>query len=47
MKRFSAALDRLKALQPQISIAWIEQNTPYQADPMAKLVEGMRKAGLG
>jgi len=41
-----AALDQLKALQPQISIAWVEQNTPYQPGPMAKLVEGMRKAGL-
>jgi adenylate cyclase len=41
-----AALDRLKELQPQISIAWVEQNTPYQPGPMAKLVEGMRKAGL-
>jgi adenylate cyclase len=41
-----AALDRLRELQPDISIAWIEQNVPYQPGPMAKFVEGMRKAGL-
>jgi adenylate cyclase len=41
-----AALDRLKDLQPDISIAWIEQNVPYQPGPMAKFLEGMRKAGL-
>jgi adenylate cyclase len=40
------ALDRLKELQPGISIAWIEQNVPYKPGPMAKLLEGMRKAGL-
>jgi TolB-like protein/class 3 adenylate cyclase len=40
------ALDRLKELQPDISIAWIEQNVPYQPSPRAKLLEGMHKAGL-
>jgi adenylate cyclase len=39
-------LDRLKELQPDISIAWIEQNVPYQPGPMAKFLEGMRLAGL-
>jgi hypothetical protein len=33
-------------LQPDISIAWIEQNVPYQPGLMAKFLEGMRKAGL-
>jgi adenylate cyclase len=41
-----AALGRLKELQPDISIAWIEQNVPYQPGPMEKFLEGMRKAGL-
>jgi adenylate cyclase len=41
-----AALDRLKELQPDISIAWIEQNIPYTPGPMVKFLEGMRKAGL-
>ncbi len=40
------ALDQLKELQPEISIAWIEQNVPYQPGQMAKFLEGMRKAGL-
>jgi hypothetical protein len=40
------ALDRLKELQPEISVAWIEQNAPWTAGPMPKYVEGMRKAGL-
>jgi tetratricopeptide (TPR) repeat protein len=41
------ALSRLKELQSSISIAWIEENVPYQPAPMALFVEGMRKAGLG
>jgi adenylate cyclase len=42
-----AALDRLKELQPDVSIAWIEQNVPYgPGRPMAKYIEGLRKAGL-
>jgi adenylate cyclase len=41
-----AALQRLKELQPNISVAWIEQNVPYTAGQMPKFLEGMRKAGL-
>jgi len=41
-----AALDRLKELQPDISIEWIAQNVPYTPGPMGKFLEGMRKAGL-
>ena len=41
-----AALARLQELQPENSIAWIEDNIPYTAAPMAKFLEGMRKAGL-
>ena len=41
-----AALERLKELQPDISIAWIEKYVPYTPGPMAKFLEGMRKAGL-
>ena len=41
-----AALDRLKELQPEISIAWLEQNSPYTHGSMTKFLEGMRKAGL-
>jgi adenylate cyclase len=41
-----AALARLQELQPENSIAWIERNIPYRPGPMAKFLEGMRKAGL-
>jgi TolB-like protein/Tfp pilus assembly protein PilF len=41
-----AALARLKELQPENSIAWIERNIPYTPGPMAKFLDGMRKAGL-
>jgi TolB-like protein/Tfp pilus assembly protein PilF len=41
-----AALDRLKELHPAISVAWIQENTPWKPGPMAKFIEGMRKAGL-
>ncbi|HYM33089.1 MAG TPA: adenylate/guanylate cyclase domain-containing protein [Candidatus Cybelea sp.] len=40
------ALARLKEWHPDLSIGWIEQNVPYTAGPMAKFLEGMRKAGL-
>jgi len=40
------ALARLKETLPDLSIAWVEQNVPYTAGPMAKFVEGLRKAGL-
>ena len=41
-----AALQRLKETHPNISIAWIEKYVPYTAEPMAKFVAGMRKAGV-
>ena len=40
------ALARLKELQPDLSIGWIERHVPYTSGSMAKFVEGMRKAGL-
>ena len=41
-----AALAKLQELQPGHSIAWIERNIPYTPGPMAKFLEGMRKAWL-
>ncbi len=41
-----AALAKLQELQPENSVAWIERNIPYTPRPMAKFLEGMRKAGL-
>jgi TolB-like protein/Flp pilus assembly protein TadD len=46
MDEARATLARMKELQPDLSIAWIEQNVPYTASAMAKFVEGMRMAGL-
>ena len=40
------ALQRLRELQPNISIAWCEQYVPYTSDQMPKFLEGLRKAGL-
>ena len=39
-------LARLKGFQPDISIAWIEQNVPYTPAAMVKYLEGWRKVGL-
>jgi TolB-like protein/Tfp pilus assembly protein PilF len=41
-----AALARLQELHSENSIAWIERNVPYTPGPMAKFLEGFRKAGL-
>ena len=41
-----AAMNQLRQLQPGISIDWIKQSVPYTARPMARFLEGMRKAGL-
>ena len=40
------ALQHLNELMPNISIAWCEQHVPYAPAPMAKFLDGMRKAGL-
>jgi TolB-like protein len=40
------ALDRLRELQPDVSLAWIERNVPYTQSMMPKFLAGMRKAGL-
>jgi TolB-like protein len=41
-----AALKELRQMQPNLSIAWIEQSVPYTREPMAHFLEGVRKAGL-
>ena len=40
------ALQYLRELMPNISIAWCEQHVPYAPGPMAKFLDGLRKAGL-
>jgi adenylate cyclase len=42
----SAAMAKLRKLQPNISIAWIEQYVPYTSRAMPHFLDGMRKAGL-
>ncbi len=36
----------LRTMQPNLSIAWIEQHVPYTARAMPHFIDGMRKAGL-
>ncbi len=40
------AVARLRELQPNISIAWLEEHVPLTPLAMAHYLEGMRKAGL-
>jgi TolB-like protein/class 3 adenylate cyclase len=40
------AMVSLRKLQPNLSIAWIEQHVPYTERAMPHYIEGMRKAGL-
>ncbi len=40
------AMATLRKLQPNLSIAWIEQHVPYTERAMPHFIEGMRKAGL-
>ena len=39
-------LERLKDFQPDISLAWIENNVPYTPSQMNSYLEGWRKVGL-
>jgi len=41
-----SAVAKLKELQPNISIAWMEQNVPYTSQAMPHFLDGMRKAGI-
>jgi len=40
------AVARLRQLQPNISIAWIEEHVPYTPRAIAHFLDGMRKAGV-
>ena len=41
-----AAAATLRQLQPNISIAWVEQHVPYTPRAMPHFLDGMRKAGV-
>jgi len=40
------AVARLRTMQPNISIEWIEERVPYTARAMPHFLDGMRKAGI-
>jgi TolB-like protein/Flp pilus assembly protein TadD len=46
MKETRTAVAKLKELQPNISIAWMEQHVPYTSRAMPHFLDGMRKAGI-
>jgi tetratricopeptide (TPR) repeat protein len=41
-----AAMARVRELQPDISIAWLEEHVPYTPRAIAHYLDGMRKAGV-
>ena len=41
-----AAMNTLRQMHPDISVAWIKQSVPYTSGPMTQFLEGLRKAGL-
>jgi TolB-like protein/class 3 adenylate cyclase/Tfp pilus assembly protein PilF len=41
-----AAMARLHELQPDITIAWLEEHVPYTPRAIAHYLDGMRKAGV-
>ncbi|MBI1774859.1 MAG: winged helix-turn-helix domain-containing protein [Proteobacteria bacterium] len=46
LERARAALTTLRRLQPGISLAWAEENLPYNDALRQRFVEGLRRAGL-
>ena len=41
-----ATLERLKQLQPNVSLAWVNENLPLTPQAMKHYLDGLRKAGL-
>jgi tetratricopeptide (TPR) repeat protein len=46
MEEARATLERLKQLQPNVSLAWINENLPLTPDAMKHYLDGFCKAGL-
>jgi adenylate cyclase len=46
MEEAKAALNTLRQLHPDVSLAWIREWVPYTAKPMESFLDGLRKAGL-
>jgi TolB-like protein/Tfp pilus assembly protein PilF len=45
-EELGAAMARLRELQPNISMAWLEEHVPYTPRAIAHYLDGMRKAGV-
>jgi adenylate cyclase len=46
MEEARATLERLKQMQPNVSLAWVNENLPLTPDAMKHYLDGLRKAGL-
>ena len=46
IKEAKAAMNTLRQLHPDVSLAWIKRWVPYTPGPMKHFLEGLRKAGL-
>src|SRR5262245_11257004 len=46
MEEAWATLERLKQLQPNVSLAWVKQNLPLTPEAMKHYLDGLHKAGL-
>ena len=46
MEEARATLERLKQLQPNVSLDWVNENLPLTSQAMKKYLDGFRKAGL-
>jgi adenylate cyclase len=42
----ASAVAALRHLQPNVSQAWVQENVPYTAQPMARFLDGLQRAGL-
>lgn len=40
------AMRTLRQLHPAMTVAWIKESVPYTTEPMARFLDGLRKAGL-
>ena len=39
----ATAITALRGLQPNVSLAWVQENVPYTVQPMAHFLDGLRK----
>jgi adenylate cyclase len=42
----ASAVAALRHLQPNVSLTWVQENVPYTAQPMARFLDGLQRAGL-